>query len=83
MVILHLWNMHFMMRKNYRVLQTSHFGVCELREGEKENILHFSYLFVRIIKKSEKNTLVSGPTTDQSNEQLCWWHDVDVSPPSF
>lgn len=36
--------MHFMMRKNYYMLHISHFGVCELREGEKENVFHFSYL---------------------------------------
>lgn len=57
MVILSLRDMHFMMRKNYCVLQTSHFGVCKLRQGEKENVLDFSYLFVRIIKKFGKKKI--------------------------
>lgn len=51
-----------MMRKNYHVLRTSHFGACKLRDGEKETVSDFSYLFLRIIKKFEKKyTSVQAP----------------------
>lgn len=69
MAIFNLRNMHFMMRKNYYMLHISHFGVCELREGEKENVFHFSYLS-ESSRNLKKNTPCSGPTADQSNAKL-------------
>lgn len=84
MVILNLRNMHFMMRKNYHVLQTSHFGVCKLREGEKENVLDFSYLFVRIIKKFEKKyTSVQAPPQINQMSSFVGGMVWMCHPPSF
>lgn len=53
------------------------FQVCELREGKKRKYITFyytleiSFLFIRIIEELDKICQCSGPTPDQSNQNLC------------
>lgn len=83
MAILNLQNTHFMMRKNYCILHISHFRVCELREGEKENAFHFSYLSESSRNLKKKYT-VFRPYCRSIKREALWWHGMDVPlPPSF
>lgn len=68
------------------------FQVCELREGEKIKYITFyctseiSFLFIRIIEELDKICPCSGPTPDQSYQNLCGGMGqvyVTLPPPGF